>query len=358
MTMKNIYYFLAFLLLAGWYSCKKSQLPAAVNSSGSTTSQTTTKATTKQTYVYVLGTEGGVTKYWKNGVPVVLSTSANVHLSAIAVSGTDVYAVGYQGMTNNTTAKQAIYYKNGTLVTLAASQYYSAATSIAISGGNVYIGGIEGTVPTNALAQYWKNGTAVTLPAVTSGYAQFYFDALIFVSGTNIYVAGSGAKSQVHGHGQLTPQSVCNYWNPDGSIVYLTEGANPAGVNSIFVSGTDVYTAGSYKAIAAYWKDNTPVSLTDSTPYATFTGIAVSGTNVYVAGSKGGIAKYWKNGSAVNLSNGSLTAAANSITLLGTDIYIAGNDGPTAKYWKNGTAVSLTDGTSTAVANSIFVITQ
>lgn len=85
--------------------------------------------------VYVAGYEqenyfsgGGPTlaKYWKNGVPVKLST-VNSNAIAIAVFDNDVYVTGWE---NNGTKDVVKYWKNGTAVSLTDGTYASAGNAI------------------------------------------------------------------------------------------------------------------------------------------------------------------------------------------------------------------------------------
>ena len=86
--------------------------------------------------VYVVGYEqenysgGGLTyaKYWKNGVPVKLSTASSNAIS-IAVFDNDVYVAGWE---NNGTRDVAKYWKNGTPVSLTNGAYTSAGNSITL----------------------------------------------------------------------------------------------------------------------------------------------------------------------------------------------------------------------------------
>jgi hypothetical protein len=67
--------------------------------------------------------------YWKNGVETVLPHSAaNSFASSIYVSGNDVYVAGYEYDTGQ--AKYAVYWKNGVEVKLTDGSTETIATSI------------------------------------------------------------------------------------------------------------------------------------------------------------------------------------------------------------------------------------
>ena len=140
--------------------------------------------------------------------------------------------------------------------------------------------------------------------------------------------------------------NVAKYW-VDGQEIKLSDGTRDASANSMVVSNNNVFIAGSDSG-AVYWKNNSEVRLSGDNA----TSIFVSGNDVYIAGTHDSKAVYWKNGTEVALENQNLygdfnNTAANSIFVSGNDVYAAGYEGPNAVYWKNGTEIYLTTTTTT-----------
>ena len=122
--------------------------------------------------VYVAGSGIGnsIAAYFKNGMPASLTDgSLRASATAIAVAGNDVYVAGYEGGV-------AKYWKNGVAVTLEGAND-GGATSIAVSGNDAYVAGTEFS-DNKYVAKYWKNGIAVNLTDGSSfGYVTSIFGA-------------------------------------------------------------------------------------------------------------------------------------------------------------------------------------
>jgi hypothetical protein len=284
---------------------------------------------------------------------------------------TDVYVAGYEDNAQNQLV--AVYWKNGTEVKLPGeSSDKCMAKAIFVSGNDVYVAGYTGSQ-----ACYWKNGVLFSLPS--------QLDTLqatsIYAANGNVYVTMS---QQVIYEGQKT--------HPGEFVVINSSGGQTGhglGIGlqtqqtGISVSGTDVYTSGSFRQIAGtdfgfqyflpqayYWKNGSPVFLPLLPSFSTTLAqqgavlfssafaIAVSGNDVYTAGAAGWAEQndnvsgtrypaYWKNKTPYMLGEQTVgnniqtypLGAASSICVSGSDVYVGGSVDnsitPSACYWKN-----------------------
>ena len=195
--------------------------------------------------VYVAGTISNsnmeIATYWKNGVATQLSNLAyGSSANAIAVSGSDVYAAGVQG---NGAQDVAVYWKNGGPVSLTDGTNRGYANAIVVSNTDVYVAGGEiGLNTTGAsylIAEYWKNG----VPVVLSARTQSALANSIFISGTDVYVAGSTYQTTQTSSNSYYSTQIATLWK-NGVPTYLTDGLHYSNAASVFVSGSDVYIAG------------------------------------------------------------------------------------------------------------------
>jgi hypothetical protein len=263
--------------------------------------------------IYVIGmrntTKGvAVATYWKNGVPAYLNdTTSTSAANAIAVSGTDVYITGFVAASNNHIV--TTYWKNGVINIIGDNTVYSGGRAIAVQSSDVYVAGSVDDGH-GFYATYWKNGVAVTVPTVKTGYLSQLFG--ISVNSNDVYLAG-----QVYGvvATGASPVLVSTSWK-NGAATILTDGTTASIADAIAIQGSDVYVSGYItpaggKTIAGYWKNGTFTALGDGTANTDAPAIAIQGSDVYVAGNNSaGNATYWKNGTAVQLSSSSSAAFA------------------------------------------------
>jgi len=218
--------------------------------------------------VYVSGSETANTssgpevtaEYWKNGVKTVLATEASdVEATVIALSGQDVYVAGSEIVTtqiaanNFVSAPAAVLWKNGVKSYVTTGASLGEALGIALSGSDVYLAGTYCITPATGCntAVYWKNGAMVTVEATQGAIANG-----IAVSGTNVTVpivrsVGSGNSAELWSSGKLTNLSA----------------SQQSSANAAFAYGSDIYVGGADNNIAVYWKNGTETMLgTSGTP--------------------------------------------------------------------------------------------
>ena len=293
-------------------------------------------------YVSGLNSEGYAT-YWKNGVAHVNKNRNGGAYIDITVSDGDVYTLGVY---------DHCYYKNNKEV--AALGYGGGEPlSIAVSNGVVHVA---------SSTTYWKNGAPTNHPmnytvSTTSKIA---------VSGNNAYIAGDAWHDNTYVAAYWKNGTVYNVGKPkDGSFRARTY------ANSIFVSGNDVYMAGSKTVedwmgilgsfwVPCYWKNNTEIILPSSGDYYNqdAIGIIVSPDgNVHVLGNIGeawknpngttsgvNYAYYWKNGAQSMLP---VAGRAYSFAVAGNDVYMAVQDNfDYSKFYliKNGQPIAFESG--------------
>jgi hypothetical protein len=199
----------------------------------------------------------------------------------------------------------------------------------------VYAGGYEYAYNENTqtsiyTGKLWENGVAQQLGASSSGRVPSDVYS-VYVSASDVYAAGWERDSQGGGYDDAL-------WK--NGVVQ----SGQYGRRSVFVSGSDVYTApflqkngvSQYLDLSGAYTGNT-------------SSVFVSGNDVYVAGFilpiwgtdySDYVACLYKNGIRQNLGDGGTTAV--SVFVSGNDVYVAGNNFEQGSVilWKNG-AVEL-----------------
>ncbi|MGZ3929177.1 MAG: IPT/TIG domain-containing protein [Mucilaginibacter sp.] len=295
--------------------------------------------------VYVLGSDTRYGfGYWKNSTFTAVADWLNPY--AMAGSGTDLYVAGVS------TAHTPNYWKNGTAVQLSAQTGYTV--SIAISGADIYCLGTA-----NNAYNVWKNGTAQPLTMIVTDIVAGGVNGMAVNGSGDVYVAGA----RYLGNSTILKAT---YWK-NGAPVDLTDGitSGSARATAVFVSGTDVYVAGTEEILSGggivnraprLWKNGVSVPL--NTPansiFNNVTSILVSGSDVYVGGQYNGAGAVWKNGALINTSAYSVAESVSSIFLFNnTDLYITGASSSSGNncYWKNGNFVEMDPGCNVVSAN-------
>jgi hypothetical protein len=316
---------------------------------------------TSLTDVYVAGAEANinsgvsVAKVWKNGTAVNLSAVSGFNSEAysVAASSFDIYAAGYQSGGGNNNI--ATYWKNGVATLVTNGSNDAAATSVAVSGTDVYLAFYESN-GSKYIAKVWKNGVVT---ALTNGLNDAFPNEIV-IAGTDVYVAGTESNGT---------NTVAKFWKNGAGFSLPTGSGFNSSANAIFIVGSDIFIAGSdssgfgFKNRAKIWKNGVAVSLTNGSNDAEAYGVYVSNNNVYAVGYEMAgnykVAKIWKNGVAVSLTNGLNDAEAYGVCVSGNDVYAVGyemaGNYKVAKIWKNGVSTTISAPSTAGIAYRLIV---
>jgi len=289
-------------------------------------------------------------------------------LDSVFVSNGDVYCVGSiapidpsDGHPSPNGAVAALW-KNGSMEfmhDIPTSSMSSKMSGLFCANGDVYAVGEEWSRYSDVHRTIlWKNGVP---QYITHESGQYFSPASLFVSGSDVYVVGVVPA----GPNNIT---ACPALWKNGECRLLNDGKHDAYPFSVFVSGDDVYVAGveieeriiddhiDARRYGVIWKNGVAQRLSEAGRESVAVSVYVSGDDVYVAGSMVGNkgddvdAVLWKNGSQQLLERGDRSegAGASSVFVSGNDVYAAGqvyeyfgigNDHPA--IWKNGIKQAL-----------------
>ena len=284
-----------------------------------------------------------ITISYPDGGPALSTTEVTVAMTAFPAESGNVDVV----VTVDNNGKEQTITIPGVVVAFEAGKRYTKTLKLDVpdpGAETVYVAGFDYSTLTPLL---WVNGVAQQLSADGISSAQAMS---VYVSGNDVYVAGSAKENNLY---------VATLWK-NGVAEHLIEGAtNSTLAQTVYVSGSDVYVAGyesSTNRIATLWKNGTLMPLSDGVNRAEAKSICVAGDDVYVAGYDGNYAVLWTNGVARNLTDGTKNAKANSVYVYGSNVYVVGNDGDSAILWTNGVAEKLPDLNSSAEAFSVHVV--
>ena len=263
---------------------------------------------------------------------------------AMAVSGTNVYIGGcFSAAGTNDDFVNRIAMWNGSSWSPLGTGVNGYVLALAVSGTNLYAGGMFGSaggVAANNIA-IWNGASWSPLGSGVTGLSGGYVFALA-VSGTNLYVGGLFTNA-----GGVPANNIAVWngssWSAVGSGVGI---GSPDRVTALAVSGTNLYVGGSFTNVGsvaanniAVWNGSSWSTLAGgvSSPYGVKGGysgnvesLVVSGTNLYVGGeftSAGGVPAnniaVW-NGASWSTVDGGVNGSVGAMLLNGTNLYVGG----------------------------------
>ncbi|MBF9141708.1 T9SS type A sorting domain-containing protein [Hymenobacter properus] len=295
--------------------------------------------------VYVSGTfdhlGGAVASIvrWDGASWSTLGTGLNGSVSAMAVAGTSLYVCGSFSQAGGVAASGVARWDGTSWSSLGTGIFtgtvQGGAYALAVSGSDVYVGGRftqAGGVAASNIAKWNGSSWSALGTGVSGGISgnPSYVNA-IAVSGANVYVGGVFTQA-----GGTTVDNISRWdgtrWNSLGSGI-------PAGiVSALAVSGTDLYVGGRFAQAGgvaasniAKWDGTNWSSLGGGIATGTVSVLAVSGADVYVGGNftqagttaANNIAK-WNGNSWSSLGTGT-NKQVFALTAVGTRVYVGGN---------------------------------
>ena len=237
--------------------------------------------------------------------------------------------------------------------------------AVFVSGNDIYVAGSEVLEGGSSMsAALWKNGVAV--PLTPSGRVSYAHS--VFVSGSDVYVVGYAQQKD-------TGTWCATLWK-NGKPKTLSDA--PSGAYSVFVSGQDLYISGYEKdettgnLHATLWRNDEVIKLKSSAKHTSANAVYVEGRDVYAVGYKMTsdakmFAMLWRNGTRTKLSSsGAEKADALSVYVIDDNVYVVGTEKKGGKdvamLWKkvkgsdSWISEELTDGKESAEAASVFVV--
>jgi hypothetical protein len=183
--------------------------------------------------------------YWKNGIINNLEpNSRGSAAQGICFSGTDMYVVGH--VFNDTDT--AVQWENGVRTNYTSDNGQTEiAYAVAVSGTDIYAVGVHNNIPV-----YWKNGIMNILNLNGSPGSNGYATAIAIV-GTDVYIAGTTNSPGSGYH--------ATYWKNGVSTDLSNNTSDLSGASGIGVAGSDIYVVGMVSSAAgpnfspAYWKN-------------------------------------------------------------------------------------------------------
>ena len=261
--------------------------------------------------------------YWENGEwhqlpPLAEGKSAGV--SRMYIHGSDLYCCGYAF--DASSIQNAVYWKNGQIVSITSGASASVNSLVADSGGNVYCAGSSGS---NAFS--WVNGTYTTL---TATYSPVYANAIMNINGS-VFIAGYAASSNYEPAIWENTVQKASFSVNDISTEH-TVAAMAYDNGTIYIAGTSSVSGVTHAAIWKYLISTATESGTITNLPSVDSGDAIGSAidvynnTTYVVGNSGTYAACWINNVPVALpmSKAGDTESAKGIRVVNNIAYICG----------------------------------
>ncbi len=269
-----------------------------------------------------------------NGTWSTLGSGLNGEVTAIAVSGSDIYVGGWFTTAGGISANYIARWDSTTSTWSAlGSGLNNVVMAIVVSGSDIYVGGWftqAGGISANYIARW--DSTTSTWSALGSGTNNWVY--AIAVSGSNVYVGGWFTTA-----GGISANRIARWDSTTSTWSALGSGLNDS-VYSIAISGSNIYVGGLFTQAGgvpanyiARWDGTAWFALGSGTNSWVIT-VAINGSDVYVGGAwgftaAGGIPANriaaWDSATSTWSALGSgLNDVAYTITLSGPNIYVGG----------------------------------
>jgi hypothetical protein len=248
------------------------------------------------------------------------------YVSALAVSGTNLYAAGTFTMAGGAAANYIAQWNGSSWSALGAGMN-DAVYTLAVSGGALYAGGKftymgDYVTPLNYIAR-WNGSSWSALGAGMNGNV-----TALAVSGGTLYAGGFFTNA-----GGITANYIAKWngssWSPLGSGMDYSVGALAVSTNGTLYAGGQFTTAGgdTNASYIAQWNGSS-WSAVGSGINGTVESLAVSGGTLYAGGggfsTPGGCFAQW-NGSSWSAMGSGINGPVEALVVSGGTLYAGGN---------------------------------
>jgi uncharacterized delta-60 repeat protein len=277
---------------------------------------------------------------WNGTSWSTFGTGPSIEVSAVAVSGTDLYVGGYFKYLNGVYANSVAKWNGSTWSGLGGGVTYSTpgtqtgrVYALTVSGTDLYVGGFF----TEAGGNYGYGGVARwngTSWSYAGGVSLINYQRVnaIAVIGSDVYIGGDFTTT-----GSVTVNGIAKWNGTAMSALGSGVGGSTPVVHALAAMGTDLYAGGSFTTVngvtanyIAKWS-NGSWSTVGSGMNSSVRALQINGSSLYAGGSftsaggqsARGIAR-WDGSAWSALGSGISSGYVKAIAFSGTDVYAGG----------------------------------